>query len=93
MASNPTPQAFRHKGFLKIDQAFYHCQILEMTSTGARVLLGHLMDLPETFTLQLTLAGKVVRPCCYLIWQEGRVARVSFQPFNHHQNEPRLVWH
>ena len=92
MALKPNPQASRHKGFLKIDQAFYHCQVFEMTSTGARVILDQLMDLPETFTLQLTLAGQVVRPC-YLIWQEGRVAGVSFQPFNHHQNEPRLVWH
>ena len=93
MASKPNPQTFRHKGFLKIDQAFYPCRVSDMTTTGARVILDHLMDLPDNFTLQLTLAGKVVRPCCYLIWQEGRVAGVSFQPFNHHQNEPKLVWH
>ena len=92
MASKPNPQAFHHKGYLKIDQAFYPCHVYEMTSTGARVILDHLMDLPDTFTLHLTLAGQVVRPC-YLIWKEGRVAGVSFQPFNHHQNEPRLVWH
>ena len=80
MASKPNPQAFRHKGFVKIDHALYPCQVYEMTSTGARVILDRLMDLPDRFTLQLTLGGQVVRSC-YLIWKEGREAGVSFHPF------------
>ena len=80
MARMPPSHAFNHAGVLKIDEAFYPCQVSDMTVTGARLLLDHLMDLPDTFTLQLTLAGKVVRPC-YLIWQEGKEAGVSFQPF------------
>ena len=91
MASRPNPQAFKHAGYLKIEETYYPCEVYDMTVTGARLILDHLiMDLPNTFTLQLTLAGQVVRPC-YLIWQEGREAGVSFEPFNHHQNEPRLV--
>ena len=90
MRPRPNPQAFQHKGFLKIDQAIYPCRVSDMTTTGAHVILDHLMDLPDTFTVQLTLAGQVVRPC-YLIWQEGHKAVVSFAPLNHHQNEPRLV--
>ena len=90
MASRPNPQAFKHDGFLKIDEAFYSCRVYDLTVTGAHVILDHLRDLPNTFTLQLTLGGQVARPC-YLIWQEGHNAGVSFTPFNHHQNEPRLV--
>ena len=75
-----SPRAFKHAGFLKIDEAFYPCQVYDMTVTGARLILDHLMDLPDTFTLQLTLAGQVVRPC-FLIWQEDREAGVSFEPF------------
>ena len=74
------PYAFNHAGLLKIDEAYYPCQAYDMTVTGARLILDHPMDLPDTFTLQLTLAGQVVRPC-YLIWQEGREAGVSFEPF------------
>ena len=48
--------------------------------TGARLNLAYPFDLPDTFTLQLTLAGAVVRPC-YLIWQEDHEACVSFKPF------------
>jgi hypothetical protein len=51
-----------------------------MSMTGARLDLAYPFDLPDTFTLQLTLAGAVVRPC-YLIWQEGGEAGVSFEPF------------
>ena len=75
-----SPRAFHHAGFLKIDEAFYPCQVYDMTVTGARLILDHPMDLPDTFTLQLTLAGHVVRPC-FLIWQEGHEAGVSFEPF------------
>ena len=92
MASKPDPQAFQHRAFLKIDQVVYPCQVFAVNSTGARVILDHPMDLPDTSPLQLKLAGQVVRPC-YLIWQEGREAVVLFESFNHHQNEPSLVWH
>ena len=47
-----------------------------MTVTGAHLTLDQGMDLPDTFTLQLTLAGQVVRPC-YLIWQEDREGIVT----------------
>ena len=74
------PHAFKHAGYLKIDEQFYPCQVHDMTVTGARLILDHPMELPDTFTLQLTPAGQVVRPC-YLIWQEDREAGVSFEPF------------
>ena len=80
MARMPPPKAFNHAGFVKIDEQFFPCQVYEMSVTGARLDLAHPFDLPNTFTLQLTLAGQVVRPC-YLIWQEGSEAGVSFEPF------------
>ncbi len=79
MALMPHP-AFKHAGFVKIDEQFYPCQVHDMTVTGARLIFDHPFDLPDTFTLQLTLAGQVVRPC-YLIWCDGREASVSFEPF------------
>ena len=48
--------------------------------TGARLGLAYPFDLPDTFTLQLTIAGAAVRSC-YLIWQEGGEAGMSFEPF------------
>ena len=80
MARMPQPKAFKHAGFVKIDEQFYPCQVHEMSMTGARLALAHPFDLPDTFSLQLTLAGAVVRPC-YLIWQEAGEAGVSFEPF------------
>ena len=62
MAPRPNPQAFKHDGFLKIDEAFYSCRVYDMTVTGAHVILDHLRDLPDTFTLQLTLAGHLSGP-------------------------------
>ena len=73
-------RALNHVGFLKIDEAFYPCQVYDVTVTGARMILDTPMELQDTFTLQLTLGGQVVRPC-FLIWQEGREAGVSFEPF------------
>jgi hypothetical protein len=75
-----SPHAFKHAGYLKIDEQFYPCQVYDMTITGAQLILAYPMELPDTFTLQLTLAGHVVRPC-YLIWQEDGEAGVSFEPF------------
>ena len=86
MMPRPKPQAFKHDGFLKIDEAFYSCRVYDMTVTGAHVTLDHLMNLPDTFTLQLSLAGPVVRQC-YLIWQEGHEAGVSFERFTRAQPE------
>ena len=70
-------QAFNHAGFVKIDEAFYPCQVFDMTLTGARLRLDLLMDLPPSFSLQLTRDGKALRACS-LIWQEGHDASVSF---------------
>ena len=80
------PYAFNQPGFLKIDEAFYPCQVYDMTVTGARLDLAYPFELPDTFTLQLTLGGQVVRPC-YLIWQEEHEACVSFKPFTPPQPE------
>ena len=69
--------AFNHAGFVKIDESFYRCWVSDMTRTGARLTLEHPIDLPQTFSLQLTRDGKVLRSCS-LIWQDGYGASVSF---------------
>ena len=74
------PKGFKHAGLLKIDEQFYPCQIYDMTISGARFDLANPFDLPDTFTLQLSLGREIVRPC-YLIRQDGREASVSFKPF------------
>ena len=86
MASLPNPIAFKRAGYVKIDEAFYPCQVRDMTVTGARLDLAYPFELPDTFTLQLTLGGQVVRPC-YLIWQEDQEAGVSFEPFTKPETE------
>lgn len=80
MARMPQPKAFNHAGFVKINEQFYPCQVHEMSMTGVRLDLAYPFDLPDTFTLQLTIAGAAVRSC-YLIWQEGGEAGVLFEPF------------
>ena len=87
MARMPQLKALKHPGFVKIDdQQFYRCQVHDMSMTGARLDLAYPFDLPDAFTLQLTLAGEVVR-ACYLIWQEGGKASVSFEPFTKPKTE------
>ena len=71
------PYAVSQTGLLKIDDTFYSCRVSDMTRTGARLRLDHLVDLPQKFSLQLTRDAKVLR-CCFLIWQEGQDASVSF---------------
>jgi hypothetical protein len=71
------PEAFNHAGWVKVDEAFYACSVIDMTRTGARLILEHPLDLPDAFSLQLTRDGKVL-PSCILIWQDGEAASVSF---------------
>ncbi len=52
-ANAPNPNAFKHAGFVKINEQFYPCQVREMSMTGARLDLAYPFDLPDTFTLQL----------------------------------------
>ena len=76
----PNPKGFKHAGLVKIDEVFYPCQIYDMTMTGGRLDIAHPFELPDTFTLQLSLGGEVFRPC-YLIRQERGETSVSFKPF------------
>ena len=79
MARMPKLKAYKHAGFVKIDEQFYPCLVHDMNWTGAHLDLDHPFELPDTFTLQLNMRGEVVRTC-YLIWQEGERASVSFKP-------------
>ena len=58
MARMPQPKAFKHAGFVKIDEQFYPCQVHDMNWTGAHLDLAHPFELPDTFTLQLSLGGQ-----------------------------------
>ena len=81
MVRIPHPKGFKHAGLVKIDEQFYPCQIYDMTMSGARFDLANPFDLPDTFTLQLSLGGHLVVRPCYLIRQDREQASVSFKPF------------
>ena len=68
--------AFCQDGFVKIDEQFYRCHVSDMTITGARIRLVYPMELPASFSLQLTRDREIEYPCS-LIWQEDADACVS----------------
>lgn len=71
-------RGLKHDGFLKIHEAFYPCEVFDMSLTGARLRFDLPIDLPSNFSLQLTRDGKCLRPCS-LIWSDDCEASVLFQ--------------
>jgi hypothetical protein len=61
----------------------YPCAILDISETGARIVLEAECELPERFILLLTRSGDARRHC-RLVWRNGLSAGVEF-PTPHSQ--------
>jgi hypothetical protein len=59
------------------DPAAQPCGIVDISASGARLLLEEPIDLPETFMLSFTPSGKV-RRFCRLVWRDGTTLGVAF---------------
>jgi hypothetical protein len=53
------------------------CTILDVSSSGARVLLEHDMDAPTKFTIYMARRGSVQRHC-QTVWQAEKEVGVRF---------------
>jgi hypothetical protein len=67
----------QHRGFVKFDEQTYPCTATNLSATGATLHFNSPVELPETFTLQLTHNGMVSRTCS-VIWNEGVQVGVVF---------------
>jgi hypothetical protein len=53
------------------------CKLLNMSETGAKLLLGAPKELPDSFILRLSKDGRVARKC-RLAWNSGNEIGVAF---------------
>ena len=53
------------------------CEIVDISATGARIVLAKECELPERFILLLTRSGEARRHC-RLAWRDGLAAGVEF---------------
>lgn len=80
MSSRISLRGFSHAAFVKIGEEFYPCAVTNMSVTGATLHLDQLpptVHLPDSFVVQLTRDGKLLRACS-LAWREGDEAGVLF---------------
>jgi hypothetical protein len=77
MRRSRSDPGFVHSGFVKFDEQTYPCTATNMSATGATLRFKSPVELPETFTLQLTRNGMVTRTCS-IIWNEGHQVGVVF---------------
>ena len=70
---------FARKGLVKLGEGGYPCRVGDLTRTGANLVLDYPRELPDKFSLQLTLpSGQEVRSC-RLIWKGNVEAGVAFE--------------
>jgi hypothetical protein len=67
--------AFRAHLKLSADKEPIECVVRDISQTGARLILGSIPDLPETFSL---LLSKDVTRNCRVIWRKDKQIGVSF---------------
>ena len=53
------------------------CAILDLSDSGARILLPAGTDLPDSFDLSVDPDGQV--KCCRVVWKAGTSVGVTFQ--------------
>src|SRR4051794_5637410 len=81
MTSRISLRGFSHAAFVKIGEELYPCSVTNMSVTGATLHLAQLpeaVELPGSFSVQLTRDGQIARNCS-LAWREGDEAGVLFQ--------------
>lgn len=68
----------RHVGAIYKDGALIgECTVLDVSASGARVLLKHDMKAPPNFTLHMERRGSVTRRC-QTVWQTEKEVGVRF---------------
>ena len=74
-----SPSGFSHHGFVRFEEQTYTCQVTNMSVTGAALTFAFALpvQLPDRFTLQLTLDGRISR-ACLIIWDDGTKVGVAF---------------
>jgi hypothetical protein len=75
---HPRPaRRFDHRGFLKIGEEVYPCQMSNMSASGATITFDGPIDVPEAFSIFLTPDDKVARACS-VVWRQGTDIGVAF---------------
>ena len=77
-ARNLASKEVGNPAFIKLEEEFYSCSIVDLSLAGAGLRLYKAMKLPDKFELRF---GRTSRNCS-LIWQESENAGVLFEADN-----------
>jgi hypothetical protein len=67
------------KLFTAVDAPVWDCIVMDISDRGAKLAVESGGDIPENFTLLLSVEGGASR-CCLVVWRAGRQIGVKFVP-------------
>jgi hypothetical protein len=75
----PRRQLHKRLGWITVDNGVseHECHVLDVSSGGARLAMGDVMDVRDRFELTL-VKGHHRRELCEVVWRRGRTYGVKF---------------